>query len=81
MAQGNLSLTGKTLDNRNGGLVGTTKALTVNVEEIDNRAGELSASELLTISGQHLDNADAGKVLAGKTWRWQSLPSTIRTKA
>ncbi|OFJ41000.1 hypothetical protein BJN42_09000 [Pseudomonas koreensis] len=66
VAQGNLSLTGKTLDNRNNGLVGTTKALTVNVEEIDNRAGEFSASESLTITGQHLNNADAGKVLAGK---------------
>ncbi|QAY92217.1 filamentous hemagglutinin N-terminal domain-containing protein [Pseudomonas sp. ACM7] len=64
VAQGNLSLTGTTLDNRNGGLVGTTKALTLKVGDIDNRAGELSSGLLLNIKGQRLDNSDGGKVLA-----------------
>jgi filamentous hemagglutinin len=65
VAQGNLSLTGKTLDNRNGGLVGTTKALTLTVDDIDNRNGEISSSLLLNIKGQRLDNSDGGKLLAG----------------
>jgi len=65
VAQGNLSLTGKTLDNRNGGLVGTTKALTLAVDEIDNRSGEISSNLLLNIKGQRLDNSDGGKLLAG----------------
>jgi filamentous hemagglutinin len=65
VAQGNLSLTGKTLDNRNGGLVGTTKALTLAVDDIDNRTGEISSSELMNIKGLRLDNSDGGKVLAG----------------
>ncbi|SIR61885.1 two-partner secretion domain-containing protein [Pseudomonas sp. A214] len=64
VAQGNLKLTGTSLDNRNGGLIGTTKALTLKVEDIDNRAGELSSSLLLDIDGQRLDNSDAGKILA-----------------
>nr|WP_256596910.1 MULTISPECIES: hemagglutinin repeat-containing protein [unclassified Pseudomonas] len=64
VAQGNLSLTGTTLDNSNGGLVGTTKALTLKVDDIDNRAGELSSSLLLKIEGQRLDNSDGGKILA-----------------
>ncbi|MGP6421033.1 two-partner secretion domain-containing protein [Pseudomonas putida] len=65
VAQGNLSLTGKTLDNRNGGLVGSTKALTLTVDDIDNRNGEISSSLLLNIKGQRLDNSDSGKLLAG----------------
>ncbi|MGN8141414.1 two-partner secretion domain-containing protein [Pseudomonas sp. 22105] len=64
VAQGNLSLTGTTLDNRNGGLIGTKKALTLAVDDIDNRAGELSGSLLLNIKGQRLDNSDGGKILA-----------------
>ncbi|WP_192551887.1 filamentous hemagglutinin N-terminal domain-containing protein [Pseudomonas sp. IzPS59] len=63
VAQGNLSLTGSTLDNRNGGLVGSKKALTVAVDDIDNRAGEISSSLLLNIKGQRLDNSDGGKIL------------------
>ncbi|MFJ2357406.1 hemagglutinin repeat-containing protein [Pseudomonas fluorescens] len=65
VAQGNLSLIGNSLDNRNGGLVGTTKALKLNVDQVDNRAGELSATLLIDISGKRLDNADGGKLLAG----------------
>ncbi|WP_085698324.1 filamentous hemagglutinin N-terminal domain-containing protein [Pseudomonas sp. B26(2017)] len=63
VAQGNLSLTGSTLDNRNGGLVGSKKALTVTVDDVDNRAGEISSSLLLNIKGQRLDNSDGGKIL------------------
>lgn len=65
VAQGNLNLSGKTLDNRNGGLVGTTKALTLSVDDIDNRGGEISSSLLLNVKGLRLDNNDGGKILAG----------------
>ncbi|MBC3205760.1 filamentous hemagglutinin N-terminal domain-containing protein [Pseudomonas sp. SWRI111] len=65
VAQGNLTLSGKTLDNRNGGLVGTTKALTLSVDDIDNRSGEISSSLLLNVKGLRLDNSDGGKILAG----------------
>ncbi len=65
VAQGNLSLTGDSLDNRSGGLVGSTKALKINVTDIDNRAGELSSQVGVDIVGQALNNSDGGKVLAG----------------
>ncbi|WP_244652914.1 hemagglutinin repeat-containing protein [Pseudomonas viridiflava] len=65
VAQGNLSLTGDSLDNRSGGLVGSTKALKINVTDIDNRAGELSSQVGVNIVGQALNNSDGGKVLAG----------------
>jgi filamentous hemagglutinin len=65
VAQGDLNLTGKSLDNRNGGLVGTTKALTLSVDDIDNRSGEISSSLLLNVKGLRLDNSDGGKILAG----------------
>ncbi|WP_456239038.1 two-partner secretion domain-containing protein [Pseudomonas granadensis] len=65
VAQGNLNLSGKTLDNRNGGLIGTTKALTLSVDDIDNRSGEISSSLLLNVKGLRLDNSDGGKILAG----------------
>ncbi|WP_164341921.1 hemagglutinin repeat-containing protein [Pseudomonas viridiflava] len=65
VAQGNLSLTGDRLDNRSGGLVGSTKALKINVTDIDNRAGELSSQVGVDIVGQALNNSDGGKVLAG----------------
>ncbi|MFG6205753.1 two-partner secretion domain-containing protein [Pseudomonas retamae] len=65
VAQGNLNLSGKTLDNRNGGLVGTTKALTLSVDDIDNRSGEISSSLLLNVKGLRLDNSDGGRILAG----------------
>ncbi|WP_188258733.1 DUF6883 domain-containing protein, partial [Pseudomonas sp. PSB18] len=65
IAQGNLSLTGNTLDNRNGGLVGTTKALDLHVGQIDNRAGEISGALGLKVGGQRLDNSDGGKLIAG----------------
>ncbi|WP_448651370.1 two-partner secretion domain-containing protein [Pseudomonas fluorescens] len=64
VAQGSLLLTGKSLDNRNGGTVASTQGLTVNVEQIDNRAGELSSTRSsVSVSGQRLDNSDGGKLL------------------
>ena len=65
VAQGNLTLTGKTLDNQAGGLVGSTKALKIEVADIDNKAGELSSQIGVDITGQTLDNSNGGKVLAG----------------
>ncbi|WP_250548353.1 filamentous hemagglutinin N-terminal domain-containing protein [Pseudomonas congelans] len=65
VAQGNLTLTGKTLDNQAGGLVGSTKALKIEVADIDNKAGELSSQVGVDIIGQTLDNSNGGKVLAG----------------
>ncbi|WP_223547478.1 DUF6883 domain-containing protein [Pseudomonas sp. A-B-19] len=65
VAQGTLTLTGTKLDNRQGGLVGATKALKLNVDDIDNRAGEISSQVEVGINGQQLNNSDGGKVLAG----------------
>lgn len=64
VAQGNLSLSGNDLDNRNGGLLGATKALKLNVDRVDNRVGEISGQLKTEISGQRLDNS-GGKVMAG----------------
>ncbi|BDB19883.1 hypothetical protein cym2001_32480 [Pseudomonas sp. CYM-20-01] len=64
VAQGSIRLTGKSLDNRNGGTVASTQGLTVNVEQIDNRTGELSSTHSsVSVSGQRLDNSDGGKLL------------------
>ncbi|WP_177063615.1 two-partner secretion domain-containing protein, partial [Pseudomonas gingeri] len=64
VAQGSLLLTGKSLDNRNGGTLASTQGLTVNVEQIDNRTGELSSTRgSVNVSGQRLDNSDGGKLL------------------
>jgi filamentous hemagglutinin len=65
VAQGNLTLTGNTLDNSGAGLVGATKALKLTVGNVNNRGGELSSQQDVTITGQQLDNSDAGKVIAG----------------
>ncbi len=64
IAQGNLSLSGNSLDNRQNGLVGATKALKLNVDQVDNRAGELSSNADIAITASRLDNRDGGKVLA-----------------
>ncbi|TDK55530.1 two-partner secretion domain-containing protein [Pseudomonas moraviensis] len=64
VAQGNLSLSGRSLDNRNGGLVGTTQALTLAVDDVDNRSGEISSSLLMNVKGLRLDNSN-GKILSG----------------
>ncbi|WP_233631332.1 MULTISPECIES: two-partner secretion domain-containing protein [unclassified Pseudomonas] len=65
VAQGALALTGSTLDNRAGGLVGSTKALKIDVDDIDNKAGELSSQIDVDITANRLDNSDGGKALAG----------------
>ncbi|MGN8276591.1 two-partner secretion domain-containing protein [Pseudomonas sp. SMN5] len=67
VAQGNLKLSGSVLDNRNGGLVGSTKALDLQVGQIDNRAGEMSAGLGVKVGAQRLDNSDGGKLIAGNT--------------
>ncbi|WP_223473007.1 MULTISPECIES: filamentous hemagglutinin N-terminal domain-containing protein [unclassified Pseudomonas] len=65
VAQGTLTLTGASLDNSQGGLVGATKALKLNVGSIDNRAGEISSQVDVGLTGDQLNNSDGGKVLAG----------------
>ncbi|WP_082555842.1 hemagglutinin repeat-containing protein [Pseudomonas sp. Root329] len=67
VAEGNLKLTGKTLDNRKEGLVASLKSLTVNVDQIDNRGGSLSSQADLHINGASLNNSDSGKVLSDTT--------------
>ncbi|WP_248805994.1 hemagglutinin repeat-containing protein, partial [Pseudomonas sp. MWU13-2100] len=65
VAQGSLLLTGKTLDNRNGGTLASTGGLTVNVEQVDNRTGELSSTAgSVNVTGQSLNNSDGGKLLS-----------------
>ncbi|WP_296184493.1 filamentous hemagglutinin N-terminal domain-containing protein, partial [Pseudomonas sp. UBA1879] len=66
VAQGTLTLTGNTLANKAGGLIGATKALSIKAVDIDNRGGEMSSQTDVTINTRQLDNSDAGKVIAGK---------------
>ncbi|MCT9823503.1 hemagglutinin repeat-containing protein [Pseudomonas veronii] len=63
VAQGNLTLNANTLDNRNGGLVAATKALKLSIDSVDNRVGEISSQQSVSLSGQYLDNS-GGKLLA-----------------
>ncbi|UWF47183.1 hemagglutinin repeat-containing protein [Pseudomonas sp. N3-W] len=71
VAAGNLSLTGNSLDNRNRGAVGSAKALSINVDQIDNRAGELSSTGAdistggVKLTSQQLDNSNGGKIISG----------------
>ncbi len=65
VAQGDLSLTGNTLDNRSGGLVGSAQALSLQMGNVDNRGGELSSAAALGLNSQQLNNSDGGKLLAG----------------
>ncbi|SDZ34247.1 hemagglutinin repeat-containing protein, partial [Pseudomonas sp. NFIX28] len=65
VAQGNLTLIGSVLDNRDDGLVAATKALKLEVQGIDNRAGKLSSGINTEVDGQQLDNSAGGRVLAG----------------
>ncbi|WP_428554872.1 hemagglutinin repeat-containing protein [Pseudomonas edaphica] len=65
VAEGNLRLTGSTLDNRNGGLIGATKALTLTVDDINNQAGEISSAVDVNLAGTRLNNSGNGKLLAG----------------
>ncbi|MGA4635499.1 hemagglutinin repeat-containing protein [Pseudomonas solani] len=64
VTQGNLRLQARTLDNRQGGLVGSTKALELEIGHLDNRGGELSSQSGVKLAGQWLDNS-GGKLLAG----------------
>ncbi|RMQ41704.1 Filamentous hemagglutinin, intein-containing protein, partial [Pseudomonas cichorii] len=64
VAQGDLSLVGTRLDNLKDGLVGSTKALKLEVEQIDNLGGELSSALAMDVTSQRLDNS-GGKILAG----------------
>ncbi|WP_374979210.1 hemagglutinin repeat-containing protein [Pseudomonas solani] len=65
VAQGRLGLVAQSLDNRQGGLVGSTAGLTLEIKDIDNRGGELSSQAGVSLSSQRLDNS-SGKVLSGK---------------
>ncbi|WP_164671728.1 hypothetical protein, partial [Pseudomonas viridiflava] len=38
----------------------------INVAHIDNRGGELSSQDTMTLTGQQLDNSDNGQILAKK---------------
>ncbi|OAI92690.1 hemagglutinin repeat-containing protein [Pseudomonas putida] len=64
VAQGELSLDGERLDNSAGGLVGSTKALKLQVASADNRGGAISSQAGVTLGGTQLDNS-GGKLLAG----------------
>lgn len=64
VALGELNLSGTSLDNRDGGLVGATKALNLKVDAVDNRAGEISSQSSIDFKGQRLDNS-GGKLVAG----------------
>ncbi|WP_047710959.1 hemagglutinin repeat-containing protein [Pseudomonas lactis] len=64
VAQDELSLSGASLDNRDGGLVGATKALKLTVDAVDNRADEISSRSSIDFKAQRLDNS-AGKLIAG----------------
>ena len=67
IATGVLKLNADTLDNRQGGLLGSTKAMTLTVDELDNRGGEITTNSELLITGKKLDNSDGGKVFTGKS--------------
>ncbi|WP_347904657.1 filamentous hemagglutinin N-terminal domain-containing protein [Pseudomonas purpurea] len=61
-----LSLSANSVDNRQSGLLGSSKALNLNVGALDNRGGELTTNTDLTLVGNSLDNSDGGQVFAGK---------------
>ncbi|SDS84781.1 filamentous hemagglutinin [Pseudomonas asplenii] len=64
LTEGNLTLNGGSLDNSNAGLVSAKKLLVLNVDSIDNRAGEISSVQAVNLSGQKLNNSEGGKVLS-----------------
>jgi len=67
IATGALDLTASTLDNRQNGLLGATRAVSLNVGELDNRGGEITTGAALSITGQTLDNSYNGRVFAAET--------------
>ncbi|MGP6421418.1 hemagglutinin repeat-containing protein [Pseudomonas putida] len=65
IADNGLTITAASLDNRQEGLIGSTKALNLTVDRIDNRSGELSSKADVSLIGAWLDNSDSGYMLAG----------------
>ncbi|WP_223849625.1 hemagglutinin repeat-containing protein [Pseudomonas koreensis] len=65
IADNGLTITAANLDNRQEGLIGSTKALKLSVDRIDNRSGELSSKADVSLIGAWLDNSDSGYMLAG----------------
>ncbi len=65
IADNGLTITAASLDNRQEGLIGSTKALKLSVDRIDNRGGELSSKADVSLIGAWLDNSDSGYMLAG----------------
>ena len=65
IADNGLTITAASLDNRQEGLIGSTKALKLSVDRIDNRSGELSSKADVSLIGAWLDNSDSGYMLAG----------------
>ena len=64
VAPGTLRLTGSTLNNSNGGVIGAKNALTLTVDDIDNQAGAISSILGVSLAGTRLNNS-SGKLLAG----------------
>ncbi|QVM90054.1 DUF637 domain-containing protein [Pseudomonas entomophila] len=62
-ADGELTLRGSSLVNRQGAVVGAGQGMRLTVGNVDNRGGELSTAKALSLTGEHLDNS-AGQVLA-----------------
>ncbi|WP_095136374.1 hemagglutinin repeat-containing protein [Pseudomonas sp. Irchel s3a10] len=65
IADEGMTITAASLDNRQEGLIGSTKALKLSVDRIDNRSGELSSKADVSLIGAWLDNSDSGYMLAG----------------
>ncbi|WP_277761824.1 hemagglutinin repeat-containing protein [Pseudomonas sp. A34-9] len=65
IADNGLTIKAASLDNRQEGLIGSTKALSLNVDRVDNRSGELSSKSDVSLIGAWLDNSDSGYMLAG----------------
>ncbi|MEY9335443.1 filamentous hemagglutinin [Pseudomonas protegens] len=63
LAEGQMTLKAASLDNRQEGLVGATRALDLQVGRLDNRGGEVSSRQI-DLSGERLDNSDQGRLLA-----------------
>ncbi|MCF1489455.1 hemagglutinin repeat-containing protein, partial [Pseudomonas sp. AA27] len=60
-----LRIKGGELDNREAGLLGSNGALTLDVDRIDNRGGEITGKAAVGVTGTSLDNSDGGLLVAG----------------
>ncbi|BDU10019.1 hypothetical protein PRtIB026_A44140 [Pseudomonas sp. RtIB026] len=60
-----LRIKGGELDNREAGLLGSNGALTLDVDRIDNRGGEITGKAAVAVTGTSLDNSDGGLLVAG----------------